>query len=963
MSTQDLPKFQSEYRYDGEAAASRWLDSIYLEFESAGFENPPPAHLLRIINILCIDKAANWIDSTPNIREIIKNRLTATVEDIAYVRMAFEERFPGNISDQSELPVQLEVENLRQAPEESLSAYYARTTRLLIRTYGRDRPRDTQKGQALTGPEEFTLATIITAYTRGLSDDVLRKEVAAKGGVCSKALWKCQEIVLETQQTIVSMKQYEEQEAQSQELERLRDLVLSDYGQPASVILAAKAGTRQSQSQAYGIPEKHQAAGYGMRPTPMTHQNMNYVPAIPQQKQIQYPQQTKQFQQPRNGGNPRGRGGFQNSSSWRENSSPQKDTNPHPPRSTSTNPYVNMTKAYDRSIRLCVGCGETGHFRPNCSKIPLELWEQAYLKQLVFGGPGVSAHLLMLENERAYYDQAQDNQNQEAGYALDDQSAASSALLNPTWAPSLKEYCGQRLTDSPSKNQKSKKKKAENEKLEMVAEIEDDEESLSIEAFLADPARKRLRGEEGRVDIQDLLNSESSEKPRKIRKSISKLEKNGKKAVSALREIVGREGLGPMNYRALAEKIEVPLNLLEFFQASPDAAKEFRKMSQRVNTRAKKREIKGMKKKERVVVDSALVKLGLIKNKFDELPKQSDFDIEPKSLFPKINPENKAFHFTAMLRGRHDESSHWKRVTLSPGISQADQGSELNIISQGLVKAMAFPRFTLTGKKDGSGLFVSTADGGATELKEFTCFDMGVSGIWRRIYAFIRPQDTKGSGEFHLLLGLPWLYEVHALISIRDSVIYIGDKETDGRIVTLNSPEFVPSSPHNLVLQPKKLVHGNEERIKNFNAETEEDSEADDESSDTTDDEEDLKPNLVTSSYFLKIDESDSWRPGTLDASWDEKERPSCLLRSQDEKREKSAIRASSFGLEHNQADHPSIYDESYGMGKIIEKFPTNRRPERRKIEEVDEETLEEWFSTTEAKLGEGVPSRAARIR
>lgn len=75
------------------------------------------------------------------------------------------------------------------------------------------------------------------------------------------------------------------------------------------------------------------------------------------------------------------------------------------------------------------------------------------------------------------------------------------------------------------------------------------------------------------------------------------------------------------------------------------------------------------------------------------------------------------------------------------------------------------------------------------------------------------------------------------MISVRTSSIVIGDKKLDGRISTLNSPEFIPSSPHNLVLQPKLPVAFRSSEGKNsFVAETE-DSQADDESSDTTDSE------------------------------------------------------------------------------------------------------------------------------
>ncbi|KHJ35287.1 hypothetical protein EV44_g3596 [Erysiphe necator] len=166
------------------------------------------------------------------------------------------------------------------------------------------------------------------------------------------------------------------------------------------------------------------------------------------------------------------------------------------------------------------------------------------------------------------------------------------------------------------------------------------------------------------------------------------------------------------------------------------------KCLKRLNTRKGSRTENKTKTKAKISADSVSVKVDNKKAYSRETLTQSDFNIDPKTIFPRVNPEHKAFHFVAVLRGRYDEKSRWKKVTLSPGISQADQGSELSIISQGLVNAMAFPRYTLSREKDDSGLFVSTADGGATELKEFTCFNVGVSGIWRRVYAFITIQEN-----------------------------------------------------------------------------------------------------------------------------------------------------------------------------------------------------------------------------
>ncbi|KAI0995489.1 hypothetical protein K3495_g12690, partial [Podosphaera aphanis] len=722
MTTLSLPKFSAEHQFDGSVSAARWLDNISFQFEVVGHTKPPPALMLRVINMLCTGEAAEWIDSTPRVREEIADRLNATDSSVAYVKSALEERFPGSVSDHTELSVQSEVENLRQGSDEPLAAYYSRTAKLLNRIRGRDRPRSESTGTPLTGPEEFTLTTIITAYTRGLYDEGLRKEVVAKSGAISSAFWRCQEIVLETQRTILLMKQYDEQAAQSQELEKLRDLVLTDYGQPASVILAAKAESRRSNyTQGQGNFDRSSPSGYGTRTAAAALPGPNHVPsryqARPQsslppqdhnyqlyhQHPPQQPTYQTQHQQTRGGGNIRGRGGFQNSGNWRETNGPKQENNPHPPRSSSTNAYVNMSANYDKSVRLCVGCGEPGHVKPQCKNPPLQLWEQAYLKQMVFGGPGVSAHLLILESEGAYHGEIGRNKSQEAGYALEERSASSSALSNPVWAPSLEEYCTQSLVEPLSLTRKEGKETRQSEHKDN--DELDAEESVSIEAFMAGPARKRQRGEDGKIEINDILNSESSSKPRKSKKKpASKPEKNVSRALKTLREIVGREGLGPLNYRELAEKIEVPLNILEFFQASPDAAKEFRRI-------------------------------------------EDDSDIV------------------------------------------------------------------------------------------FSSYSLNAGGIVNQKFA------------------------------------------------------------------------------------------------------------------------------GTFDARWDLKNRPTSIVKSRGKRRQKSSIRASIMGLEHNQATHPSIHDVIPKGEDSVEQFPTDRRPERRAIEEVDEETLEAWFASTGASLGKGIPNTLARIR
>lgn len=53
------------------------------------------------------------------------------------------------------------------------------------------------------------------------------------------------------------------------------------------------------------------------------------------------------------------------------------------------------------------------------------------------------------------------------------------------------------------------------------------------------------------------------------------------------------------------------------------------------------------------------------------------------------------------------------------------------------------------------------------------------------------------------------------------------------------------------------------------------------------------------------------------------------------------------MGLDHDQETHPSILNSSTEPLENMEKFPTNRRPQARQMEEIDVETVENWFLST----------------
>ncbi|RKF71702.1 hypothetical protein GcC1_097016 [Golovinomyces cichoracearum] len=107
------------------------------------------------------------------------------------------------------------------------------------------------------------------------------------------------------------------------------------------------------------------------------------------------------------------------------------------------------------------------------------------------------------------------------------------------------------------------------------------------------PSKKRQR-----VELEDLLNKTTAvpTEPPNFQKnqSESKQVKRGKKALKHLREIVGRAGEGPVDYVEFAKRINFPVNLLEFWQISTDGAKEFRRLSTRVNEKKSSKKATGL---------------------------------------------------------------------------------------------------------------------------------------------------------------------------------------------------------------------------------------------------------------------------------------------------------------------------------------------------------------------------------
>jgi hypothetical protein len=149
-------------------------------------------------------------------------------------------------------------------------------------------------------------------------------------------------------------------------------------------------------------------------------------------------------------------------------------------------------------------------------------------------------------------------------------------------------------------------------------------------------------------------------------------------------------------------------------------------------------------------------------------------------------------------------------VTLNKQYTQADQGSDMNVISMDLARRLNLQLRDLA-EVGFRGLSMRTADNHDTILYHWVWVRVSVADILRDIRCFVAPKitQTTAAGQVEhlsLILGLPWLYSVDASISIRKSKITIGDVSIGETVREVVGPELVFCKDHNLLMYPKSAM-------------------------------------------------------------------------------------------------------------------------------------------------------------
>lgn len=537
-----------------------------------------------------------------------------------------------------------------------------------------------------------------------------------------------------------------------------------------------------------------------------------------------------------------------------------------PDRSTSKNQYINGKSVWGPGHgALCVKCGETGHVMkdhigPNSYGPVLPAWEQSYLRNIVFGD--MSAQSYFCTAGYGAYD------GQTTPYGM---SKMSSGSDGPTYDGStgLSTYMsggnGGVMRGESSANMSQTNVNSITYGIPDLVEKDSSIEAASANAFYGEGsgARKRQYMDASTLENPAVLPSN----PPQFQAG-GKTGKKGQKRVGKKAEpqpLVGminestRAYDKPVSIRQMLKQNKVDISWMDWLAWSPDACKEVKRLCTRV---AKKRapKVRTLGQDQSTMFDATIqpplqgqtlppvfptsrTMLPTFQPSFQptgplqQFPQQVPPYVPASQQQPTPNKapsgvappqhesgssnahsiqtdgqtrflqalgnQDKAFRIECKIRNPAGVETHLGKAT-----TQADQGSEMNVISQSLIKHLQLVTQPLASIGF-QGLTMHTADQRDTPLKEWTEFWIGTAGIWRHVRCFVSPHTSlpgsAKSGHFNLLLGLPWLFSVNAHISIRESRISIGDPSLGESMRDIVGPEMVFCNEHTLIMYPKTV--------------------------------------------------------------------------------------------------------------------------------------------------------------
>ncbi len=695
--------------------------------------------------------------------------------------------------------------SLSQNQDEGLASYYGRAQTILQQLGCTDTPSDT----GFPSPQQLGLTALRTQlvekFVQGLENKELKKESIAARCLTSGVLKTAYQIITETQAHMKMQKKLAIEEDNAKKA-RLYDQMKS--GRTPALMAASNAVAVQGNTgYGHGYYQEQQYRGsYHNYGSAGNNWHNNYqAPLL-------------------------------------SNAGPRElkvDVElPHP--STSNHPAVNGTNRDPQYLKsLCLRCGDQGHPSRDCT-VPLQQccsdWEAAYLRFYCLPNASDSLRSCLFAARKMFsvhnpqgdgrplpdsrriappppapYTQQPQQTHDRFGRPLDNgrnntQNHASQAPYTdnqvatgsrgvevqvseppqPVREISVEDFAEQTGYVLPPRGNRSGNSNGDNNLGCRITEV-----AFDLEAFQMETRNnKRARVEEDAEDAENLAQPQTA-KPFKV-KPTKKPTKEQKKVLRELREIVARQGMGPMDYNDIAKRFTAPIDLISLCQMSPSFSKFIRHTSTRVNHKKGK----PAESAEATIETSSLSAEVTIHSRSVGL----DSTLINAPLYPvlvRVSAEDKAFRIEGSIMKKIDGVDTNVVLRLEWGI--VDQGSEICIITRGLAAMFDLKCFPISTDLKKTIRMV-TADGEACVLTHFTTLIFTCRNVRRTVQAFIRPGSTMS--QLQLLLGLPWLHDVDGHLHIRNSTLEIGDISIGEHRVKIQGPKFIQSRRHKLMLQP-----------------------------------------------------------------------------------------------------------------------------------------------------------------
>ena len=834
----------------------------------------PAGKYLSTLDALLTGDASDWSESHPvAIRLLAEAETTPTDQTVENFRALFCERFPSKVMEVSPIPFDLEIASLRQRPEESLAAYYKRVSNMMQRVGVRDRPTPLPTATSLASSESIVLDTVLRAFIRGLGDPKLKIEATRGMASSDRSLRSIYQMAEEAHRTNEEIQKLHDEESKSDQLELYRNLIHQylPKHQVDSLLASHHAAKQPQQFQAQQTPQYQPWPPRPEQPQPSYRSedrpilapnpskgNANRGGLAGSNRRGQFQPTPKEIPERSTSKNPYING----TSIWSfkqdgqlcikcgtpGHGSPSCDNLPLPAWEQS---YLKMIVFGEnpRANFAAVGFGEfdgaikpysesSSSTRPILRKASTSSDSKAtgvmtptssvdsYLSSssLQFGVAGLEGTCRSLP-QRSSSHPGSLSQPPEVNLLEANYGEGS----GPNKRPHMEEQPTSRPQVQPQQNPGN----------QMPGPLPYQNPVPQPQQASGPPQQNPGPSNPAYPTFPFQANTEDRTKQK------------GKKRVGKRSEPQPLVGLmndqgsydSPVSVRNVLQSTKVDMTWMDLVAWSPAVCKELKRLCTRV---PKKRAPKPAKLQPQVQFQPTFMP------QVPQMPSQPfpTMPYQPTQPAPVVHPHidmnqdhntqstqstftgllnsasitaatmeaekhtrflstlsgsDKAFRVVTVVR-----MANGSEVVLEKPQTQADQGSEMNVISMGLVRMLGLKLQALAdiGFK---GLSMRTADHRDTVLEYWVWLHVAVEGVWRHIRCFVAPEvvsvsETGRSEYLGLILGIPWLYSVDAKISVRHSSLMVGDVTMGEEVREVIGPEMIFCREHNLIMYPKSAM-------------------------------------------------------------------------------------------------------------------------------------------------------------